>query len=187
MSSLLHLISTILLSLCHQQQLSEKDVHPSVWIQTNCCLHPAFTRTLALVLGELTKFKCHCLVALRQPITLREKFSLPCTAWVSQGFDFWDLGYGAMAWGPCHHLRKNAMMTFGIFHSLATACSLSQQWRSDDMRSQSKPALHPEGHSHTSFGHRWPCLLCHNPFSLALPNSLCSSLSANTRFGGHTG
>lgn len=117
---------------------------------------------------------------------LWEKFSLPCTVSVSQGFDVWDLGCGAMACSPCYKLRKNTMVTFGIFHSPATACPSSGVVTFDDLMAwpvQSKPALHPEGHSRTFFGHRWPCLLCHNLFSLAL----FSSLSVNARFSSQAG
>lgn len=152
-------------------------------------IHPAFRRTLAPVLGVSTKLKHHCLMALRVPITLWEKFSLLCTVSISQGSGVWDLGCGAMACGPCYHLMKNTLMTFGVFHSLAKACPRSDVKTFDDPTAwgvQSKPALHPEWHSHISFGLRWPCLLCHNFFSLALPTSLCSSLSANACFGSHT-
>lgn len=62
MSSLLLLISAAWISLCHQQQLPEQDVHPALQIPSSRHLHPVPTRTLAPAPGGWNKFKCHFLL-----------------------------------------------------------------------------------------------------------------------------
>lgn len=125
---------------------------------------------------------------LRVPIALWEKLSLPSCCRSSTVF--WCLSSHTWYSGLCSLLSpkgKYRGLTFGAFRSLAEACPSDGIDDQIAQGVQSKLAMHPEGHSHTSFGHRWPCLHRHGYFSLALPTSPCSCLSAKARFGSHVG
>lgn len=143
MSSLLHLISTTLLSLCHQQQLPEKDVH----VQGGS--NPAAVSTL--------HSQGHWLQSWERPLN-------------SNVIAWWHWGCPSVSGKSSHYLALSQFHRVlrsllppkekyhdDFWHFPFPSYSLSQQWcgnlwSSDGTRSQSKPALHPEGHSHSSFG-----------------------------------
>lgn len=121
MSSLLHFISTTLVSPCHQQQLPEKDVHPAVWIQSSHThkdtgSSPGSVEQIQMSLLDGTEGAHHSLG--------KVLITLHCLSFTG----FWCLRSWMWCYGLWSLLAPKEKHHDDLWHFPFSCYSLSQQW-----------------------------------------------------------